>query len=344
MLEVVPSLLVSTEAQPTNPTTTVERVTANVSRRMTRTGDALISAQQLVKRFGDFVAVDGIDVEVRPGESFGFLGPNGAGKSSTMRMIGCVSPVTDGHLRIFGLDPAHDGKQIRARMGVVPQLDQLDEQLTVEDNMVLYGRYFDIPRAECRRRTKELLEFVQLADRAKSRIEPLSGGMKRRVTIARSLINEPELLLLDEPTTGLDPQARHVLWDRLYRLKQRGVTLVLTTHYMDEAEQLCDRLVVMDHGKIVAEGSPRDLITTHSTREVLELRYAAGTNEERSGEVAGIGDRSELLPDRVLIYADDGEAALHEVHARGSEPESALVRRSSLEDVFLRLTGRTLVD
>jgi len=306
--------------------------------------DALITATGLVKRFGDFVAVDGIDVEVRPGESFGFLGPNGAGKSSTMRMIGCVSPVTEGHLSIFGLDPARDGKKIRARMGVVPQLDQLDEQLTVQDNMVLYGRYFDIPRAECKRRTAELLDFVQLTDRATSRIEPLSGGMKRRVTIARSLINEPELLLLDEPTTGLDPQARHVLWDRLYRLKQQGVTLVLTTHYMDEAEQLCDRLVVMDGGHIVAEGSPRDLITTHSTREVLELRYPAGTNDERSGDVLGIGDRHEVLPDRVLIYADNGEAALAEVHARGSYPESALVRRSSLEDVFLRLTGRTLVD
>ena len=306
--------------------------------------DALITANGLVKRFGDFVAVDGIDVEVRRGESFGFLGPNGAGKSSTMRMIGCVSPVTDGHLSIFGLDPARDGKQIRARMGVVPQLDQLDEQLTVQDNMVIYGRYFDIPRDECRRRTAELLEFVQLSDRAESRIEPLSGGMKRRVTIARSLINEPELLLLDEPTTGLDPQARHVLWDRLYRLKQQGVTLVLTTHYMDEAEQLCDRLVVMDGGRIVAQGSPRELITTHSTREVLELRYPAGTNDERSGDVLGIGDRSEVLPDRVLIYADNGEAALAEVHARGSYPESALVRRSSLEDVFLRLTGRTLID
>jgi lipooligosaccharide transport system ATP-binding protein len=306
--------------------------------------EPLIVARGLVKRFDDFVAVDGIDVEVRRGESFGVLGPNGAGKSSTMRMIGCVSPVTEGQLSVFGLDPAKDGKQIRARMGVVPQQDQLDEQLTVEDNMVLYGRYFDIPRAECRLRTAELLESVQLADRAKSRIEPLSGGMKRRVTIARSLINEPELLLLDEPTTGLDPQARHVLWDRLYRLKQRGVTLVLTTHYMDEAEQLCDRLVVMDHGKIVAEGSPRDLITTHSTREVLELRYPAGTNEERAAEVAGVGDRSEVLPDRVLIYAHDGEAALAEVHARNSQPESALVRRSSLEDVFLRLTGRTLVD
>jgi lipooligosaccharide transport system ATP-binding protein len=306
--------------------------------------EPLIVARNLVKRFGEFTAVDGIDVEVHRGESFGFLGPNGAGKSSTMRMIGCVSPRTDGDLRIFGMDPATQGKQIRARIGVVPQADQLDEQLTVQDNLMLYGRYFDLPRAECRRRTAELLDFVQLTDRAGSRIEPLSGGMKRRVTIARSLINEPELLLLDEPTTGLDPQARHVLWDRLYRLKQRGVTLVLTTHYMDEAEQLCDRLVVMDGGRIVAEGSPRDLIAQHSTREVLELRYPAGSNEDRAYEVDGIGDRREVLPDRVLIYAYDGEAALAEVHARGSQPESALVRRSSLEDVFLRLTGRSLVD
>jgi lipooligosaccharide transport system ATP-binding protein len=311
---------------------------------MPATDTPLISARGVVKRFGDFVAVDGIDVEVRRGESFGFLGPNGAGKSSTMRMIGCVSPVTEGDLTIFGLDPMTDGKQIRARMGVVPQQDQLDEQLSVRDNLILYGRYFDIPRAECKRRTEELLDFVQLGDRATSKIEPLSGGMKRRVTIARSLINDPELLLLDEPTTGLDPQARHVLWDRLYRLKQRGVTLVLTTHYMDEAEQLCDRLVVMDQGHIVAEGSPRQLIETHSTREVLELRYPAGTNEERSHEVGGIGNRQEVLPDRVLVYADDGEDALAQVHARDSFPESALVRRSSLEDVFLRLTGRTLVD
>jgi lipooligosaccharide transport system ATP-binding protein len=261
-----------------------------------------------------------------------------------MRMIGCVSPVSSGRLRIFGLDPATDGPRIRARMGVVPQTDQLDEQLTVMDNMVLYGRYFDIPRAECKRRATELLEFVQLSDRAGSKIEPLSGGMKRRVTIARSLINRPDLLLLDEPTTGLDPQARHVLWDRLYRLKQQGVTLVLTTHYMDEAEQLCDRLVVMDQGTIVAEGSPQELIRTYSPREVLELRYPAGTNEARSHEVDGVGHRQEVLPDRVLVYADDGEAALAEVHARGSQPESALVRRSSLEDVFLRLTGRSLDD
>jgi lipooligosaccharide transport system ATP-binding protein len=306
--------------------------------------DALISAKQLVKRFGSFTAVNGIDVEVHAGESFGFLGPNGAGKSSTMRMIGCVSPATEGELRIFGMDPATHGKQIRARIGVVPQADQLDEQLTVLDNLELYGRYFDLSRAECKRRAAELLEFVQLSDRATSKIEPLSGGMKRRVTIARSLINDPQLLLLDEPTTGLDPQARHVLWDRLYRLKQRGVTLVLTTHYMDEAEQLCDRLVVMDGGRIVAEGSPRGLIEQHSTREVLELRYPAGSNEQHAPEVQGIGDRSEVLPDRVLIYAHDGEAALAEVHARGSQPESALVRRSSLEDVFLRLTGRSLIE
>jgi lipooligosaccharide transport system ATP-binding protein len=305
---------------------------------------ALISARGLVKRFGDFTAVDGIDVEVFPGESFGFLGPNGAGKSSTMRMIGCVSRPTAGELRIFGLDPVRDGREIRSRIGVVPQADQLDAELTVEENLVVYGRYFDLPRAECRRRAAELLDFVQLTERARSKVEPLSGGMKRRVTIARSLINEPSLLLLDEPTTGLDPQARHVLWDRLYRLKQRGVTLVLTTHYMDEAEQLCDRLVVMDGGRIVAEGSPSSLIADHSTREVLELRYEPGTNEACAAAIADIGERQEVLPDRVLVYTHDGEAALHEVHERDAMPLSSLVRRSSLEDVFLRLTGRTLVD
>jgi lipooligosaccharide transport system ATP-binding protein len=307
-------------------------------------GGALIEAAGLVKRFGDFTAVDGIDVEVHRGEAFGFLGPNGAGKSSTMRMIGCTSPITAGRLRILGLDPATDGRRIRARLGVVPQADQLDNELTVEDNLIIYGRYFDLPRRECRRRAAELLEFVQLTERATSKVDPLSGGMKRRLTIARSLINEPELLLLDEPTTGLDPQARHVLWDRLYRLKQQGVTLVLTTHYMDEAEQLCDRLVVMDKGRIVAEGSPRQLIEAHSTREVLELRFAAGTNQSAAPSVEGVGERLEVLPDRILIYAHDGEKALTMVHDRGVTPESALVRRSSLEDVFLRLTGRTLVD
>ena len=302
----------------------------------------MIHARSLVKRFGDFEAVKGIDIDVSPGESFGFLGPNGAGKSSTMRMIAAVSPVSEGVLRIFGLDPAHDGSAIRNRLGVVPQADNLDGELTPLDNLIIYGRYFDIPRTECIARARELLDFVQLSDRSAGRVDSLSGGMKRRLTIARGLMNRPEMLLLDEPTTGLDPQARHVLWDRLYRLKQQGVTLVLTTHYMDEAEQLCDRLVVMDAGRIAAEGSPRELITRYSTREVLELRFGAGQNAEQESSLIGIGERLEVLADRVLVYADDGEAALREVHNRGLQPESSLVRRSSLEDVFLRLTGRSL--
>jgi len=302
----------------------------------------VIHARSLVKRFGDFEAVKGIDIDVSPGESFGFLGPNGAGKSSTMRMIAAVSPVSEGVLRIFGLDPAHDGSAIRNRLGVVPQADNLDGELTPLDNLIIYGRYFDIPRSECIARARELLDFVQLSDRSAGRVDSLSGGMKRRLTIARGLMNRPEMLLLDEPTTGLDPQARHVLWDRLYRLKQQGVTLVLTTHYMDEAEQLCDRLVVMDAGRIAAEGSPRELITRYSTREVLELRFGAGQNADQESSLIGIGERLEVLADRVLVYADDGEAALREVHNRGLQPESSLVRRSSLEDVFLRLTGRSL--
>jgi lipooligosaccharide transport system ATP-binding protein len=261
-----------------------------------------------------------------------------------MRMIGCVSPVTSGHLEIFGMDPSRDGRAIRARVGVVPQADQLDNELTVMENLVIYARYFDISRTVARRRAAELLDFVQLTERADDTVDPLSGGQKRRVSIARSLISEPDLLLLDEPTTGLDPQARHVLWDRLHQLKEGGATLVLTTHYMDEAEQLCDRLVVMDGGRIVAEGSPRDLIAHYSTREVLEMRFGRGHNEERVSDVLGVGERVEVLPDRLLVYAADGEAALVELHDRGIVPESALVRRSSLEDVFLRLTGRTLVD
>ena len=304
----------------------------------------LITARGLVKRFGEFTAVDGIDITVPRGEAFGFLGPNGAGKTSTMRMIGCVSPVSAGELRIFGLDPQRDGRAIRSRIGVVPQADQLDAELTVLENLVIYARYFDISRRDARQRAAELLDFVQLSDRADSQVDPLSGGQKRRVSIARSLINEPDLLLLDEPTTGLDPQARHLLWDKLYQLKERGATLVLTTHFMDEAEQLCDRLVVMDDGRIVAEGSPAALIAQYATREVLEVRFGQGRNEERASQVEGIGERLEVLPDRLLIYARDGEAALSEVHARELVPESALVRRSSLEDVFLRLTGRTLVE
>jgi lipooligosaccharide transport system ATP-binding protein len=308
----------------------------------------LIVARGLTKRFGEFTAVDAIDFEVQRGEAFGFLGPNGAGKSSTMRMIGCVSPITDGTLSILGRDPATEGPQIRARLGVVPQQDTLDLEMSVRENLYIYGRYFGLPRAELTRKVDALLDFAQLSDRARSRVEPLSGGMKRRLTIARSLINDPEILLLDEPTTGLDPQARHVLWDRLYRLKQDGVTLVLTTHYMDEAEQLCDRLVVMDRARIVAEGSPRALIAQHSTREVAELRFAPGDNADAAAALATVltGDRErvEALPDRVLLYVADGEAALSKAHDLGLSPVSSLVRRSTLEDVFLRLTGRSLID
>jgi lipooligosaccharide transport system ATP-binding protein len=303
----------------------------------------LIHARGLVKRFGDFIAVDGIDVDVRRGEAFGFLGPNGAGKSSTMRMIGCVSPPTDGVLRILGMDPRRDGPAIRARLGVCPQLDNLDLELTVTENLTTYARYFGIARTVARERAAELLDFVQLTERGRSRVETLSGGMKRRLTIARALVNEPELVLLDEPTTGLDPQARHLVWERLFRLKQQGVTLVLTTHYMDEAEQLCDRLVVMDGGRIVAEGSPRDLIERYSTREVVELRFAE-SQDTFADKLAGVGERLEVLPDRILLYVADGDGAVAEVHRRALSPASVLVRRSSLEDVFLHLTGRTLVD
>ena len=305
---------------------------------------SLIHARGLVKRFGDFTAVDGIDLDVARGEAFGFLGPNGAGKSSTMRMIGCVSTPTAGELSILGMDPVREGTRIRARLGVCPQLDNLDPDLTVQENLTVYARYFGLSRAEGRRRAAELLEFVQLADRADSKVDPLSGGMKRRLTIARAMVNEPELVLLDEPTTGLDPQARHLLWDRLYRLKQRGVTLVLTTHYMDEAEQLCDRLVVMDKAKIVAEGSPRQLIEHYSTKEVAEFRFAPGIQETLDGQFEGLAERIERLPDRVLLYADDGEAVVASAHGRGLHPETVLVRRSTLEDVFLRLTGRSLIE
>ncbi|WP_422743303.1 ABC transporter ATP-binding protein [Micromonospora sp. WMMD754] len=307
-------------------------------------GQPLIQARGLVKRFGDFTAVDGIDVEVRRGEAFGFLGPNGAGKSSTMRMIGCISPPSGGELRILGLDPVRDGPAIRARLGVCPQLDSLDPELTVRENLTTYARYFGIPRRVARERAAELLDFVQLAERAESRVDPLSGGMKRRLTIARALVNNPEIVLLDEPTTGLDPQARHLVWERLFRLKQQGVTLVLTTHYMDEAEQLCDRLVVMDGGRIVAEGSPRALIERHATREVVELRFAGDSQEAFAGKLDGLGERVEVLPDRILLYVSDGDAAVAEVSARGLDPAGVLVRRGSLEDVFLHLTGRTLID
>ena len=305
--------------------------------------DGLVQARGLRKTFGGFEAVKGVDIDVAPGEVFGFLGPNGAGKSSTMRMIACVSPRTGGALQVLGMDPDVDGPRIRARIGVVPQLDNLDNELTVRQNLQVYGRYFGLPRAAVREKAVELMEFAQLTDRADEAVEPLSGGMKRRLTIARALVNTPELLLLDEPTTGLDPQARHLLWERLYRLKREGVTQIITTHYMDEAEQLCDRLVVMDGGLIAAEGSPAELIERYSTREVLELRFAP-EHRPAAELLEPLGERVEELPDRLLLYTADGEHAQGAVARAGFTPLSSLVRRSSLEDVFLRLTGRTLVD
>jgi lipooligosaccharide transport system ATP-binding protein len=308
-------------------------------------GEVLVRARGLIKRFGNFTAVDGIDFDLYRGEAFGFLGPNGAGKSSTMRMICCVSPPSEGELTILGADPVKDGSAIRARLGVVPQEDTLDVELTVRENLLVYGRYFGMPRKLIRERTQQLLEFVQLEDRAKDKVEPLSGGMKRRLTIARSLINDPELLILDEPTTGLDPQARHVVWDRLFRLKQRGVTLILTTHYMDEAEQLCDRLVVMDHGRFAAEGSPRELIERYCSAEVLEVRFDPQLHDANAEKLKDFpAERTEVLADRILLYVPDGDAALAEVRRRGFEPITSLVRRGTLEDVFLHLTGRRLED
>ncbi len=306
--------------------------------------EPLVTARGLTKTFGDFTAVDGIDFDIPQGRAFGFLGPNGAGKTSTMKMITTVSPITAGKMTVFGIDPMVDGRSIRKRIGVVPQEDNLDQELTVAENLYIYGRYHDMKKSEIKPRIEELLEFAQLTERANSQVEPLSGGMKRRLTIARALINDPDLIILDEPTTGLDPQARHLLWDRLYRLKQQGATLIITTHYMDEAEQLCDRLVVMDQGKIVAEGSPRELIQQYAPREVVELRFHDGQKEDVILDLDGLSSRSEVLADRVLLYTDDADATQDGLHVRGIHPEQVLVRRSTLEDVFLRLTGRGLID
>jgi len=306
--------------------------------------ESLVQARGLTKRFGDFTAVDAIDFDIHKGEAFGFLGPNGAGKTSTMKMITTVSPITEGKLSVFGIDPTVDGRSIRQRIGVVPQEDNLDLELTVAENLYIYGRYHDMKKSEINPRIDELLDFAQLTERRDSEVEPLSGGMKRRLTIARALINDPDLIILDEPTTGLDPQARHLLWDRLYRLKQRGATLIITTHYMDEAEQLCDRLVVMDQGEIAAEGSPRELIQRYAPREVVELRFGEGQKEDAVRKMDGLAQRSEILADRVLLYTDDADATQHGLSERGIDPEQVLVRRSTLEDVFLRLTGRGLID
>jgi lipooligosaccharide transport system ATP-binding protein len=304
----------------------------------------VITATNLRKTYKDVVAVDDVSFEVAPGESFGLLGPNGAGKSTTMRMIGAVSTRTSGSLDILGLNPNDHGPEIRSQLGVVPQQDNLDSELRVRDNLIVYGRYFGLPRSVVAKKADELLEFAQLTEKAKAKVDDLSGGMKRRLTIARGLVNDPRILLLDEPTTGLDPQARHILWDRLFRLKEQGTTLVLTTHYMDEAEQLCDRLIVVDKGRIMAEGSPASLIKDYSSREVLEVRFGSDRNEQVAKKLKNAGDRIEVLPDRILVYSANGEAELEKITTAGFKPITSLVRRSSLEDVFLRLTGRTLIE
>ncbi|HRD36478.1 MAG: ABC transporter ATP-binding protein [Candidatus Nanopelagicaceae bacterium] len=306
--------------------------------------EALISARGLTKRYGDFTAVDAIDFDVAKGESFGLLGPNGAGKSTTMRIIAATSQRTSGTITILGRDPEEHGPQIRAHLGVVPQQDNLDTELTVTENLFIYGRYFGLSKKFIRTKIEELLEFAQLEEKRDVKVDALSGGMKRRLTIARALVSEPDILMLDEPTTGLDPQARHILWDRLFRLKELGVTLVITTHFMDEAEQLCDRLVVMDKGKIMAEGSPLELIKTYSTKEVLEVRFGSDRNKEIAPTLRAMCSRMEELPDRILMYVEDGEALLEEILNKKLHPTTSLVRRSSLEDVFLRLTGRTLIE
>ena len=306
--------------------------------------EELIVARGLTKKFGDFTAVDGINFSVYRGESFGLLGPNGAGKSTTMRIIGATSQRTSGDITILGKDPEKFGPQIRAHLGVIPQKDNLDEQLTVTENLYIYGRYFGLSPKFIKGKVDELLEFAQLEEKRDAKVESLSGGMKRRLTIARALVSEPDILMLDEPTTGLDPQARHILWDRLFRLKEKGVTLVITTHFMDEAEQLCERLIVIDRGKIMAEGSPTDLIKRYSSKEVLEVRFGSEKNEELAEKLKDKCERLEVLPDRILLYAEDAEKSLEDIMKSGMHPKTSLVRRSSLEDVFLRLTGRTLVE
>jgi len=303
-----------------------------------------IEAKGLRKTYGDFVAVDGIDFTIQRGECFGFLGPNGAGKTTTMRMIGCAGPSNGGSLKVLGLDPMRQARRIKRRIGVVPQEDNLDYELTTRENLEVYGRYFDAPPAELQRRVDELLPFVQLGEKAEAPVRTLSGGMKRRLLVARALVGEPELVLLDEPTTGLDPQARHLLWEKLRLLKQQGTTLVLTTHYMDEAERLCDRLVVMEKGRILDGGSPRELLSRHVAKDVLEIRgpeeLRRDLNERSDARVRKVVDHAETL----LLYTDDVEGLLHDLTARELPGLELLARRSTLEDVFLELTGRGLAE
>lgn len=305
---------------------------------------ATLVARGLEKRYGDFEAVKGVDFEVYEGECFGFLGPNGAGKTSTMKMIYNAAIPSGGELSVVGLDVRREARRVKMRIGVVPQENNPDEELTVRENLVVYGRYFGLGRKVLYQRADELLEFVQLTEKAGDRVEQLSGGMKRRLLIARSLINDPDLVVLDEPTTGLDPQARHLVWEKLRELKARGKTLILTTHYMDEAAQLCDRLVIMEGGRIVSEGSPRALIEENVSPEVVEFRAGPGGLDRLAPVLEAAADSVERTADALYAYTSDPERMMDRVRGSGIETGETLQRRASLEDVFLNLTGRGLVD
>jgi lipooligosaccharide transport system ATP-binding protein len=302
-----------------------------------------VIARQLQKSYGGRLAVDRIDFEVPPGICFGFLGPNGAGKTTTMKMIYGLATVGEGELRVLGMDVTRERRRIKARLGVVPQETNLDNDLTVRENLVFQATYFGTDARSARPRADELLEFTLLSDRAEERIQSLSGGMKRRLLIARALVNDPELIVLDEPTTGLDPQARLAVWRALERLRARGVTLLISTHYMEEAARLCDRLLIMDHGRIVTEGNPPALVREHVGREVLELKLEPGCDAE--GLIASLDGRLDgydLSEDSLTLYADDAESVLRALDNDRFPTDSALVRHATLEDVFLRLTGRSL--
>jgi lipooligosaccharide transport system ATP-binding protein len=304
---------------------------------------AAVIARSLRKSYGERVAVDGIDFEVRPATCFGFLGPNGAGKTTTMKMIYGLATVGGGDLCVLGLDARTQRRAIKARLGVVPQETNLDGEVTVQENLLVQASYFGIEKQTAEARARELLEFTRLADRSDDKIPSLSGGMKRRLLVARALVNEPDMVVLDEPTTGLDPQARLAVWRSLESLKRRGVTLLLTTHYMEEAARLCNRLVIMDEGSIVAEGEPGGLVRQHVGREVLELHVADECDaEELVASLDGRLDGHDFTEDALMLYASDAERLLEEIDQERYPTESALVRRASLEDVFLRLTGRSL--
>ncbi len=303
-----------------------------------------LTARDLRKSYDDFQAVRGVDFEVYRGECFGFLGPNGAGKTTTMKMIYGAAIPTSGELEVTGLDVKRHERAVKRRIGVVPQENNLDEDLKVRENLLVYGRYFDLPKKIVAQRAEELLEFVQLSEKAEAKVEQLSGGMKRRLLVARALINDPDLVVLDEPTTGLDPQARHLVWDKLRELTSEGKTLILTTHYMDEAAQLCDRLCIMEGGGIISEGAPRDLISEHVSAEVLELRATPETLEKLASIVEDVADNTDRVGDALLVYASDADAVMEKIREWSVEVDNILRRRATLEDVFLKLTGRRLVD